>query len=73
MQNVYLYYDPISSGYIGILPEGPLIILVEVFEALKLVYFKVALPHERQMNLSYMVLLDMWNMFEQKFPSFIGG
>ena len=28
---------------------------------------------ERQMNLSYMVLLDMWNMFGQKFPSFIGG
>ena len=27
MRNVYLYYDPISSGYIGILPEGPLIIL----------------------------------------------
>ena len=68
-----MYYDPISSGYIGILPEGPLIILVEVFEALKLVYFKVALPHERQMNLSYMVLLDMWNMFGQKFLSFIGG
>jgi len=43
MQNVYLYYDPISSGYIGILPEGPLI-LVEVFEALKLAYFKVVLP-----------------------------
>ena len=44
MHNVYLYYDPISSGYIGILPEGPLIILVEVFEALKLAYFKVVLP-----------------------------
>ena len=28
---------------------------------------------ERQMNLSYMVLLDMWNMFGQKFLSFIGG
>ena len=28
---------------------------------------------ERQMNLSYMVLLDMWNMFMQKFLSFIGG
>ena len=27
---------------------------------------------ERQMNLSYMVLLDMWNMFAQKFLSFIG-
>jgi len=25
-----LYYDSISSDYIGILPEGPLIILVEV-------------------------------------------
>jgi len=25
------------------------------------------------MNLSYMVLLDMWNMFGQKFLSFIGG
>jgi len=44
VRNVYLYYDPISSGYIGILSEGPLIILVEVFEALKLVYFKVVLP-----------------------------
>ena len=28
---------------------------------------------ERQMNLSYMVLLDMWNMFGQKFLSFIKG
>ena len=28
---------------------------------------------ERQMNLSYMVLLEMWNMFGQKFLSFIGG
>ena len=28
---------------------------------------------EHQMNLSYMVLLDMWNMFGQKFHSFIGG
>ena len=28
---------------------------------------------ERLMNLSYMVLLDMWNMFGQKFLSFIGG
>ena len=28
---------------------------------------------ERQMNLSYMVLLDMWNMIGQKFLSFIGG
>ena len=28
---------------------------------------------DRQMNLSYMVLLDMWNMFGQKFISFIGG
>ena len=35
-----MYYDPISSGYIGILPEGPLVILVEVFEALKLVYLE---------------------------------
>ena len=67
-----MYYNPISSGYIGILPEGPLIIL-EVFEALKLVYFKVALPHEHQMNLSYMVLLDMWNMFGQNFLSFTVG
>ena len=24
--------------------------------------------YERQINLSYMVLLDMWNMFGQKFP-----
>ena len=28
---------------------------------------------ERQMNLSYMVLLEMRNMFGQKFLSFIGG
>ena len=28
---------------------------------------------ERQMKLSYMVLLDMWNMFGQKILSFIGG
>ena len=28
---------------------------------------------EHQMILSYMVLLDMWNMFGQKFLSFIGG
>ena len=28
---------------------------------------------ERQMNLSYIVLLDMWNMFGLKFLSFIGG
>ena len=27
----------------------------------------------RQMNLSYVVLLDLWNMFGQKFLSFIGG
>ena len=44
MQDVYLYYDPISSGYIGMLPEGPLVILVDVFETLKLVYLKVVLP-----------------------------
>ena len=37
VRDVYLYYDPISSGYIGILPEGPLIILVEVFDTLELV------------------------------------
>ena len=39
-----MYYDPISSGYIGILPEGPLVVLVEVFKALKLVYLEVVLP-----------------------------
>ena len=33
----------------------------------------ITLQDERQMNLSYMVLLDMWNMFGQKFHSFIGG
>ena len=33
----------------------------------------IAYRDERQMNLSYMVLLDMWNMFGQKFLSFIGG
>ena len=44
MRDVYLYYNPISSGYIGILTEGPLVILVEVLEALKLVHLKVVLP-----------------------------
>ena len=33
----------------------------------------IALQDERQMNLSYVVLLDMWNMFGQNFLSFIGG
>ena len=33
----------------------------------------IALQDERQMNLSYVVLLDMWNMFGQKFLSLIGG
>ena len=33
----------------------------------------IAYRDERQMNLSYMVLLDTWNMFGQKFLSFIGG
>ena len=33
----------------------------------------IALQDVRLMNLSYMVLLDMWNMFGQKFLSFIGG
>ena len=28
---------------------------------------------ERQMDLSYMVLLDVWNMFGQKSLSFTGG
>ena len=32
-----------------------------------------ALQDVRLMNLSYMVLLDMWNMFGRKFLSFIGG
>ena len=31
----------------------------------------ITLQDERQMNLSYMVLLDTWNMFGQKFLSFI--
>ena len=44
VRDVYLYYDLISSGYIGMLLEGPLVILVEVFETLKLVYLKVVLP-----------------------------
>ena len=43
----------------------------KVFEALR----PCLTPYidERQMNLSYMVLLDMWNMFGQKFLSFIEG
>ena len=28
---------------------------------------------EHQMNLSYVVILDVWNMIGQKFISFIGG
>ena len=44
LRDVYLYYDPISSGYIRMLPEGSLVILVEVFKTLKLVYLKVVLP-----------------------------
>ena len=32
----------------------------------------IALQGWAQMNLSYMVLLDLWNMFGQKFLSFIG-
>ena len=46
-----MYYDPISSGYIGMLPEGPLVILVEVFEALKLVYLEVDLPHMHSIHI----------------------
>ena len=53
VRNVYLYYDPISSGYIGILPEGPLIILVEVFDTLKLVWLKVVLPQAVPMFLGF--------------------
>ena len=30
VRDVYLCYDPISSGFIGILPDRPMIILVEV-------------------------------------------
>ena len=33
----------------------------------------IAYRDERQMNLSYMVLLGMWNMFGQKLLSFIVG
>ena len=38
-------------------------------------YRVVSSPYRdvRQMNLSYMVLLDMWNIFGQKFLSFIRG
>ena len=33
----------------------------------------IALQGWGQMNLSYMVLLDMWNMFGEKYLNFIGG
>ena len=33
----------------------------------------ITLQDVHLMNLSYMVLLDMWNMFGYKFLSFIGG
>ena len=55
MRDIYLYYDPISSGYIGMLPEGPMVILVEVFETLKLVFLKVVLPQK-----SYVILLTAY-------------
>ena len=50
---------------------GPLSCTWKVFGALR----PCLSPYrdERQMNLSYMVLLDIWNMFGQKFLSFIGG
>ena len=56
---------PYSNG-----TEKPLNYTGKVFGALK----PCLSPYreERQMNLSYMVLLDMWNMFGQKFLSFIG-
>ena len=37
-------YDPVSSGFIGILPDRPMIIPVEVRSALELVYFELVLP-----------------------------
>ena len=43
MQDVYLSYGPISSGFIGILPDRPMLILVETRCALELVYFKLVL------------------------------
>ena len=46
MHDVYLCYDPISSGFIGILPDRPMIIPVEVHSALELVYFKLVLPQK---------------------------
>ena len=51
--------------------EKPLNCMGKVFGALR----PCLSPYrdERQLNLSYMVLLDMWNMFGQKFLSFIGG
>ena len=43
----------------------------KVFRALR----PSLLPYrdECKMNLFYMVLLDMWNMFDQIFLSFFGG
>ena len=44
MRDVYLCYDLISSGFIEILPDRPMIIPVEVRSALELVYFELVLP-----------------------------
>ena len=43
--DVYLCYGLISSGFIGILPDRPMIIPIEARSALELVYFKLVLPH----------------------------
>ena len=45
VREVYLCYDRIFNGFIGILPDRPMIIPVEVRSALELVYFKLVLPH----------------------------
>jgi hypothetical protein len=44
VRDVYLCYNPISSGFIGKLPDRPMNIPVEVRSALELVYFKLVLP-----------------------------
>ena len=44
MRDIYVCFDRIFSGYIGILPDRPMIILVEVRCVLELVYFKLVLP-----------------------------
>ena len=70
-----VFCSPIPTGLrtpdFGSYGMRPLNCTGKVFGALR----PCLLPYrdEHQMNPSYMVLLDMWNMFGQKFLCFVGG